>query len=145
MEDAARLRYEARALDAHVTQAGICLTDDDVFGYSSDGLVGDDGLIEIKAPIDGTKILAMWQTGDVAEYMHQMQGGMWITGRRWCDFIMYCPDLEAVGKDLFVKRIHRDDAFIDDMVAKLAKFDQLVQANVAILRANATQAILEAA
>ena len=136
MEAAARMHYEART-GSFVTEAGICVTDDSLFGYSTDGLVDDDGLIEVKAPIDSSKILAMWQTGDTAEYDHQMQGGMWITGRKWCDFIMYVPDLAAVGKDLFVKRVFRDDAFIDNMVERLAKFDALVQANVAILRAGA--------
>lgn len=133
METAARRIYEGRT-GAFVTEAGICLTDDDVFGYSTDGLVDDDGLIEIKAPIDSAKILAMWQTGDVSEYMHQMQGGMWITGRKWCDFIMYVPDLAKVGKDLYVQRIFRDDAFIDDMVARLVKFEQLVSGYEAVLR-----------
>lgn len=134
MEAHARRIYEARS-GAFVTEAGICLTDDDVFGYSSDGLVDDDGLIEIKCPIDSAKIVAMWRTGDVSEYIHQMQGGMWITGRRWCDLIMYVPDLAVIGKDLYVKRIYRDDAFIDTMVEQLAAFDKLVQSNVAILRA----------
>lgn len=134
MEAAARMHYEART-GSFVTEAGICVTDDGLFGYSTDGLVDDDGLIEIKAPIDSLKILSMWMTGDTAEYDHQMQGGMWITGRKWCDFIMYAPDLAAVGKDLFIKRVHRNDEFIDAMVAQLVKFDALVEANVAILRA----------
>ena len=134
MEAAARMHYEART-GSFVTEAGICVTDDGLFGYSTDGLVDDDGLIEIKAPIDSLKILSMWMTGDTSEYDHQMQGGMWITGRKWCDFIMYAPDLAAVGKDLFIKRVHRNDEFIDAMVAQLAKFDALVEANVAILRA----------
>jgi hypothetical protein len=142
MEAAARRIYEGHT-GAFVTEAGICVTDDGIFGYSSDGLVDDDGLIEIKAPIDSTKILAMWATGDTSDYDHQMQGGMWITGRKWCDFIMYVPDLAAVGKDLYVKRIYRDEVFIDDMVARLATFDSLVAANVAILRAGAE--MLEAA
>ena len=133
MEAAARMHYEART-GSFVTEAGICLTDDGIFGYSTDGLVDDDGLIEIKAPIDSTKILAMWQTGDTSEYDHQMQGGMWITGRKWCDFIMYVPDLTAVGKDLFVKRVFRDDAFIDEMVEQLAKFDRLAKQYEAVLR-----------
>jgi exodeoxyribonuclease (lambda-induced) len=133
MEAAARRIYEGRT-GAFVTEAGICLTDDDVFGYSTDGLVDDDGLIEIKAPIDSTKILSMWQTGDTSEYDHQMQGGMWITGRKWCDFIMYVPDLANVGKDLYVKRIFRDDAFIDAMVARLCAFDKLVAGYEAVLR-----------
>jgi hypothetical protein len=134
MEDAARMRYEARSLGAMVTPAGLCLTDDGIFGYSTDGLVNDDGLIEVKAPIDSTKIRTMWQTGDVSEYMHQMQGGMWITGRKWCDFIMYAPDLSACGADLFVKRVWRDEAFIDAMVERLAKFASMVEESEALFR-----------
>ncbi len=136
MEFAARMRYEA-ITKSFVTESGICIDDSGRFAYSSDGLVDDDGLIEIKAPIDSAKILHILATGDTSEYDHQMQGGMWITGRAWCDFLMYVPDLAAVGKDLFVKRVFRDDAFIDAMVERLAEFDGLVQANVAILRAGA--------
>lgn len=134
MEVRARMAYEVRTR-AFVTEAGVCV-DDNGFGYSTDGLVEDEGLVEIKAPIDSLKILTMWQTGDTSEYDHQMQGGMWITGRKWCDFIMFVPDLHAAGKDLFVKRVHRDDAFIDAMALQLARFQALVQANVAILRAS---------
>jgi hypothetical protein len=133
MEFAARMKYEVRTR-SFVTEAGICLTDDEVFGYSTDGLVSEDGLIEIKAPIDGSKILAMWRTGDVSEYIHQIQGGMWITGRKWLDFIMYAPELESVGKDMFIKRIPRDDAFIDSMVDQLARFARMVDGNEVILR-----------
>jgi exodeoxyribonuclease (lambda-induced) len=133
METHARRFYEGRT-GSYVTEAGICLTDDEIFGYSTDGLVDDDGLIEIKAPIDSTKILAMWATGDTSEYDHQMQGGMWITGRKWCDFIMYVPDLASIGKDLYVKRVFRDDAFIDAMVEGLARFDRMVGGFVDVLR-----------
>lgn len=126
MEEIARRQYEART-GLFVTEAGICITDDGKFGYSTDGLVDTDGLIEIKAPIDSIKILAMLRTGDTSEYDHQMQGGMWITGRAWCDFIMYVPDLAAVGRDLFVKRIYRDEAFIEKMVTQLVLFDGLVR------------------
>lgn len=136
MEAAARMHYEART-GSFVTEAGICVTDDGLFGYSTDGLVDDDGLIEIKSPIDSAKILHILATGDTSEYDHQMQGGMWITGRKWCDFIMYVPDLAAVGKDLYVQRVLRDDGFIDEMVGRLAKFDALVAANVAILQVGA--------
>ena len=123
MEDVARRMYEART-GAFVTEAGICV--DGSFGYSTDGLVDDDALIEIKCPVDSVKIRTMHKTGDVSEYNHQMQGGMWLTGRKWCDFIMYVPALASVGKDMYVKRIMRDDAFIDDMVDKLVKFETMV-------------------
>lgn len=134
MEERARMLYEART-GAFITESGICISDDGVFAYSSDGLADDDGLIEVKAPIDSIKIMAMWRTGDTSEYDHQIQGGLWLTGRKWLDFIMYVPDLAACGKDLYVKRITRDEAFIDKMVAQLADFDKMVDSYVAILRA----------
>jgi exodeoxyribonuclease (lambda-induced) len=139
MEAHARRLYEARG--AYVTEAGICVTDDGVFGYSTDGLVDDDGLIEIKAPIDSTKILDMWQTGDTSEYDHQMQGGMWITGRKWVDFIMYVPDLAAVGRDLYVKRVFRDEAFIEAMEQRLSQFDGLVRQCEAVFRGPQDEAL----
>lgn len=135
METRARMLYEART-GAFITESGICLSDDGLFGYSSDGLADDDGLIEIKAPIDSIKIMDMWRTGDTSEYDHQIQGGLWLTARKWLDFIMYVPDLAAAGKDLFIKRIYRDDVFIDKMVEQLAEFDRLVEMNVIILRAD---------
>jgi exodeoxyribonuclease (lambda-induced) len=133
LEDRARIIYESRT-GYMVEETGVVLTDDRKFGYSTDGMPEDDGLIEIKCPIDSIKIMEMWRTGDVSEYIHQIQGGMWITGRKWCDFIMYAPDLESVGKDLFVKRIFRDDDFIDDMVERLLDFELLVQQYEAALR-----------
>ncbi len=125
MEAQARMLYEART-GAFVTEAGLCLTDDGIYGYSTDGIVNDDGLIEIKSPIDSIKIANMLRTGDVSEYAHQMFGGLWITGRKWVDFIQYVPDLAKVGKDLYVKRVHRDDAFIDSMVVELARFQLMI-------------------
>jgi len=134
MEALARMHYEART-QAFVTESGLCVDDDGVFAYSSDGLVDGDGLIEVKAPIDSIKIMAMWRTGDVSEYIHQIQGGMWLTGRKWCDFLMYAPMLASVGKDLYVKRIHRDEEFIDKMAVQLAAFEALVKSYEATLRA----------
>jgi hypothetical protein len=135
MEARARMLYEART-GAFITESGICISDDGLFGYSSDGLADDDGLIEIKAPIDSIKIMDMWRTGDTSEYDHQIQGGLWLTGRKWLDFIMFVPDLAACGKDLYVKRIYRDEEFIDKMVAQLAEFDRLVETFTFILRAD---------
>ena len=125
LEAEARRKYEART-GAYVTESGICIVGEG-FGASTDGLVNDDGIIEVKCPIDSSKIVAMFLTGDVSEYICQIQGCLWITGRKWCDFIMHAPDLEAVGTDLYVKRILRDDDFIDDMVVKLASFIGRVQ------------------
>jgi hypothetical protein len=54
--------------------------------------------------------LRIWQTGDITEYWEQMQGGMWITGAKWCDFVMYVPELARAGRDLYIQRVVRNDA-----------------------------------
>lgn len=136
LEPLARIAYEARTGNL-AEESGIVLTDDRVFGYSTDGFVDDDGLIEIKCPNSARKLVETWETGDISEYEHQIQGGMWITGRKWCDFIMYAPQLEPVGKQLFVKRIERDDDLIEGMESKLWEFARRVQSHVDNLKREA--------
>lgn len=151
LEPDARLRYEQKTGNM-AEEAGICLTDDEVFGYSTDGMVNPQfldagtrlaaciGLIEIKCPVDAGKVLNIWRTGDIAEYFEQMQGGMWITGAAWCDFIMYVPELAACGRDLYVQRVQRDDIFIDAMADKLLAFKARVDGIEALLRQPAANA-----
>lgn len=134
LEPLARMAYEKRTGNL-ASESGVILTDDRKFGYSSDGLVDDDGMVEIKCPVDTVKIVEMLTNFDVSEYMHQMQLGMWITGRKWCDFIQYVPALEKAGKALFYKRVKRDDNFIDEMVAKLMHFERRVSHVESMLRA----------
>lgn len=136
LEPYARIAYEAKTGNL-AQESGVVLTDDCVFGYSTDGLVDDDGLIEIKCPNSARKLVEMWETGDLSEYEHQIQGGMWITGRKWCDFIMYAPQLEPVGKHLYIKRIERDDNFIEAMESKLWEFARRVQSHVDNLKKEA--------
>ena len=133
MEARARIVYESRT-GLLAEESGIVKTDDDWFGYSTDGFVGDYGLIEIKCPVDSQKIMAMLRTGDTAEYDAQIQGGLWITGRNWCDFIMYVPDLENAGRDLFCKRITRNEEFIESLESGLMRFRKFVMQSEAFLR-----------
>jgi len=125
LEPAARMRYE-ELTGLVVHESGIVLSDDRLFGYSTDGFVGDDGVVEIKCPVDPLKILDMFDTGDTAEYDHQMHGGLWLTARQWCDFCMYVPALERSGSDLYVKRVYRDEEFIATLELQLIEFNQRV-------------------
>lgn len=136
LEPHARLAYECETGNL-ASESGICVSDCERFAYSSDGLVDDDGMIEIKCPAAPAKIGAIWSSPEsaAAEYIDQIQGGLWITGRKWCDFIMYCPWLEPVGKDLFVQRIHRDEAYIGDLEADLGQFWIMVERFEKVLRA----------
>lgn len=134
-ESFSRMRYEAR-IGGIVDEAGLVLTDDRMFGYSTDGFVGDVGMIEIKVPLDPLKVLSIIETGDISEYIHQIQGGLWITGRKWCDFLMGIPDLAALnnGNELYVQRVHRNESFIEEMESGLLKFVSRVRRIEATLR-----------
>lgn len=136
IEPDARMEYES--VTGNLAQeSGVVLTDDRRFGYSTDGFVGDDGCIEIKCLVGALAVLEMWRDQDLSEYMHQIQGGLWITGRKWCDFVMYAPQLKSVGKQLYYRRVQRDDNMIEVMERQLLVFEKTVSANEAILRRKA--------
>lgn len=91
------------------------------FGASPDGLVGDDGLIEIKCPNTATHIDYILG-GEVPEaYQPQMLAEMACTGRAWCDFVSFDSRLPKRLK-LFVRRFNRDEARIAAMESEVAKF-----------------------
>ncbi len=135
MEEVARMRYEAD-YGVIVEESGIAKSLDGWFGYSTDGVVEKKGLIEIKSPVNALKVLEMFKKNDVSEYIHQMQGGMWVMEREWCDFIMYIPQLSNAHKDLYVQRIWRDDEFIAIMEKELYRFKQMVMDALDIFKKN---------
>jgi len=103
-------------------------------GASPDGLVGPDGLVEIKCPNTATMIDTLL-TGKVpGKYNIQMQFQMACTGRHWCDYVVFDPRMPAKAQ-LFVKRVSRDDAFIQEMEAEIVNF--LAEVNVQIQQLNA--------
>lgn len=133
---------EQDARDAHsfgsevvVRTAGFVVTEDNKFGASADGLIGEDGGAEYKCLIDPARIREILLDGNIAEFMDQVQGGLWITGRKWWHFCLYCPALAQVGKALTVFEVPRDDAYIEAMELDLVEFDRLVCKYEAALRA----------
>lgn len=74
-----------------------------ILGYSPDGLVGDDGLIEIKSRDQKTQLRTFLRNEVPAENMAQLQGGLLVTQRAWIDYVSYCG-----GMPLFVKRVYPD-------------------------------------
>lgn len=137
MEPIARMEYESRT-GYVASESGIVLSDDRKFGYSTDGLVDDIGLIEIKCLLDPERLIAIWRDHDLSDYMHQMQGGLWLTGRKWVDFVMYAPQLAPVGKQLYHRRIMRDEKFILLLERELQEFAALVEENELTLRMKET-------
>lgn len=99
-------------------------------GASPDGLIDDDGLIEIKCPNTATHIDYLLKGVVPAKYQPQMLWQMACTGRKWCDFASYDPRMpEAL--QLFVVRFHRDDERIKEaeteVIAFLAEVQQTVE------------------
>lgn len=85
-------------------------------GASPDGLVGPDGLVEIKCPITATHIETLRFKQVPAKYITQMMWQMACTGRQWCDFVSYDPRMQDSMR-FFCKRVHRDN----EMIANLEK------------------------
>ena len=110
-----------------ILPTGLVLTDDRKFGASADGLINHDGGAEYKCLISPEKIRAILLSGDISEYTDQVQGGMWLTGRTWWHFCLYCPALASVDRALTVFRVDRNDDYIDAMESDLLRFDALVE------------------
>jgi putative phage-type endonuclease len=120
-EDEARAAYEFQAgvvvemvgFLAHPTLA-MC-------GASPDGLVGDDGLVEIKCPNTSTHIDTLLGGSIPAKYVTQMLWQMECAGRSWCDFVSYDPRLPG-AMSLFVKRLERDEERLSEITKEVEAF-----------------------
>lgn len=131
-EDAARMAYEARTGD-FVTETGLHKHPAIEGTHASpDGLVGDDGLIEIKCPNSATHIETIKAAKIATKYLYQMQWQMRCTDRQWCDFVSYDPRMPE-GLRLWIKRVERDDQLLAELEAKVTAFLEGVASDVSIL------------
>jgi predicted phage-related endonuclease len=85
------------------------------YGASPDRLVGEDGLLEVKCPMPHTHVRYLCEEGIPAEYKPQIQGQLFVTGRKWCDSISFCP-----GFPTHIVRVERDEEYIANLAAVLA-------------------------
>lgn len=118
LEPDARTAYEF-VKDATVEQVGFCLHDSKIIGVSPDGLIGEDGGLEIKCPKETTHISYLDSGEMPLIYKPQVQGSMWVTGRKWWDFMSYHPDLPPL-----IVRVHRDEEYISQMEKGILKFSE---------------------
>jgi predicted phage-related endonuclease len=107
MEPLAVVRYELEA-GQMVRPVGFIGHDSLMAGYSPDGLVGDDGLIEVKCPKSATHLSYLRSRKVPTDYLRQIQHALWITGRAWCDFISF-DDRFPAPLDYLCIRVTRDD------------------------------------
>jgi putative phage-type endonuclease len=135
-EPFAREAYEARN-GVKVVQVGFCLhpTIKDA-GASPDGLVGDDGLIEIKCPNTSTHVGTLIDQKALTKYIPQIQFQMACTGRQWCDFVSFDPRIE---QSFFQIRVERDNEYIEKMEKEVSEFLEEVDRLVNQIQGNTNE------
>lgn len=95
----------------------------DGVGYSPDGLIGENGLLECKSKEPKFHLELLLCESDTTlqkllkPHMAQCQGGLWVSEREWIDFVSYWP-----GLPLFVKRIYRDEEYIKNLESEVYRF-----------------------
>lgn len=128
--------YEARRR-IFVDRVGFCRHDSIEAGASPDALIGDDGALEAKCPeLAAHHEYLKLPDGQAPKiYVPQIQGVIWICGRKWCDFISYNPDYSDPFQ-LVVRRIVRDQPYIDRLSAEVRVFAGEIAERVATLEAS---------
>jgi predicted phage-related endonuclease len=108
MEVEARDLYEM-ATGNSVDQAGFIKSANQI-GYSPDGMISADGLLEIKSKLPHLQIELLLKGEVPSEHIKQLQGGLYVSGRQWIDFVSYWP-----GLPIFIKRVYRDESAIGEI------------------------------
>jgi putative phage-type endonuclease len=90
-------------------------------GASPDGMVGDDGIIEIKCPMGSTHTETLMTQDIPSKYVPQVQFQLLVTGRKWCDFVSYNP-MFPEHLQVFVKRIEADPVYQKELESEVRKF-----------------------
>lgn len=136
MEPEARNWY-AFDRDVELVQVGILLREDGMVGASPDALVGDDGTLEIKCPAAATHIGYLLDGGaGLLGYSAQVQGALWLSGRKWTDIVSYSPCMPAV-----VVRVARNEKYIAALDAAVSTFvEHLKRARQDLLERGCTPA-----
>lgn len=92
-------------------------------GCSPDSLIGDDGLLEIKSKRGDIHIELLETREMPPEHKAQVQGQLWVSGRKWVDFMSYSPGLPP-----FIQRIERDPIYIAELAKATSAFLEELEA-----------------
>ena len=121
LEPEARAWYEFETGHT-VTQTGIILRDDGTAGVSPDGIIGDDGLLEIKCPKPSTHVRWFLDGSLPDEHKPQCHAALHLAERQWLDFVSYCP-----GFDPMLIRVEPDE-YTEKVAAALVAFTEKLDA-----------------
>lgn len=101
----------------------------DYIGASPDRLIDDDGMVEAKCPAYNTMITYLLKKELPYEYKYQVHGQLYVTGRKWCDFIAYHPKLK-----MLIIRVERDEAIISEIKQALEEAIKLVEYRISQIK-----------
>ena len=139
-EPVARMMREAETGE-FIEESGFITTDDQKFGMSVDGLIGEHGIWECKTMVSSATLFTALVYGDISEYREQCIGGLWMLRKQWVDLSLWCPDLSL----LHTIRIQRDEEEIQQLEDDLVAFEGLVSEYESHLRGRLLSAIKDSA
>lgn len=128
LEDEARQRFAFEHFCEPI-RVGFVRRADLGAGCSPDSLIGDEGGLEIKTALGHIQMERIHRNALPSEHVAQVQGSMWITGRKWWSFVSYSPDLP-----LFHFRAERDEAYIAKLSEAVAAFRMELDAMISARR-----------
>ena len=130
-EPIARERY-AEHNGVAVDEVGFMVREQDGWrlGYSPDGLVGGDGLIEVKCPRAKTHVRTIVDNEVPQHHLPQLQAGLFVSGRKWIDFVSFCA-----GLPMWTKRVEPDEQWFDAIAAAVSVVEEAIELMVADYRA----------
>lgn len=125
-EPRARIHYELMT-DSEVEEVTF-IVHNEFIGVSPDGLVGDNGMLEIKCPNTKTQLDRYIKGIELpSEYKWQVMGQLWVAEREWCDFLSYDPRITEGQAGYICNRIHRDEKLIKELSAKVYGFVDIMK------------------
>ena len=131
-EDLARLEYQLVTGNL-VTECGFFKHKDLEAGASPDGLIGTDGVLEIKCPNTATHVETLIKRELPKQYFWQVQGQMWITERKWCDFVSFDDRLPENAQFICI-RVERDEEAIKKLSETVKAFLESVDQEVSFIK-----------
>lgn len=109
------ISYYELQRNVETTPVGVCMREDRMVACSPDRLIDDDGGLEIKCPGAKQHVANLLGMGD--DYFAQVQGNLWITGRRWWDLLSYHPEIPCA-----IVRVQRDESYIAALASGVDQF-----------------------
>ena len=138
-EDRARQLYQWRTTN-HVQEVGLATMDTNpMVGASTDGMVEDDGVLEIKCPFNSANHLQTIAERQVPKaYEWQVQGQMWVLNKEWCDFVSFDPRMPETHRMVII-RVARDEEKIESLAERVGIFCERLQEMLESIDKNACE------